>query len=227
MRPGGPNAPRSRLCPALAPRRTPLALSARGAQRPARHLLRPSRPSPFQFGVRAVGEKKAEFLRCNCVCTLGWRGGREGARQGHLGAGPGRGRRRPARLRGPGRRPAWPSKGWNVPAAECTLFWGWGRGERGQGSRAPGNWKAASFPFPGCLPGWGEEGGERSRLVPGLGGYGTAGGTPGLQCQPCTARAASCIPLASCFFASLVLNLIYKMGVIITIMAHSCCRALL
>lgn len=64
--------------------------------------------------------------------------------------------------------PAGPSVGWNVPAAVYFVL-GMGEGGAGQGSRGPGSWRAASFPFPGSL--WGE-GRRRTCLVPRLGSCG-------------------------------------------------------
>lgn len=53
-----------------------------------------------------------------------------------------------------------------------------------QDSRAPGTWQAASFPFPGCLPGWGGEGREPSGLVPGRAAARHLAEPLDCQCQP-------------------------------------------
>ena len=141
--------PRSRLCPALAPRRTWLRLCARGDPRPARHLLRPPRPTPFQRCVPTAKEEKAEFLRCNCLCILGWRGGREGAGQG-----PGPRRQTPCAAP----REGWRGQGrwlprlalWGLECSRGRVYFVLGMGEGGAGaglqdSRAPGTWQASRF----------------------------------------------------------------------------------
>ena len=214
--------PRSRLCPALAPRRTWLRLCARGDPRPARHLLRPPRPTPFQRCVPTAKEEKAEFLRCNCLCILGWRGGREGAGQG-----PGPRRQTPCAAP----REGWRGQGrwlprlalWGLECSRGRVYFVLGMGEGGAGaglkdSRAPGTWQASSFPFPGCLPGWGGEGRERSGLVPGWAAARHLAEPLDSSVSPAT---TSCMPRAFCLLTSLGLNfLIYKVGIRVTKMAQ-------
>lgn len=148
--------------PALAPQRMQLLPCVLGKRHPL-YLPPTASLGRFSFVSPSLGKRGDSSGAIASARAGRLRGREEGA--------PGLGLRHRCLVQswGRGRCACLVISGLECSRGKCTLFWGWGRVKWGQGSRAAGSWRAASFPFPGS---WKGGGGEENCVVLGLGSWG-------------------------------------------------------